>query len=410
LSSLPYGQDINYSGVSHPRTLQPALNNPASLTAARRNGYWFGLGNVGVGYEVGNINNLKERLDRLSDELDRDDLGFEEAETLKAELDALLVDLGRYGTLRVDANVTPPMMPLGGGLPGIGGDFAIGISALAVAKVRILDAPIEVVPVSGGDYELQSRTSGYLKAGGGVVLSLGYSGNAIFRRDGTLALGGRLNYYDLELGKAVVAIEDEDDDEGDLEDDLDRNRRSNSALGLDLGALWSARNYSLGATLRNVNEPTINYPSIGSNCDDPSLSQWGATNCFTAASFADRISLDETVTLNRQLQLEGAIHNTSRTWMLAVSQDMNSTRDLVGDEHQWRSINASYASHRWWVPGLRVGYRENLVGSELTFYTAGLTLFRVLNLDAAMSKDSVENDGDEIPRSAMLSLSLEFFY
>jgi hypothetical protein len=412
LSPLSAGQDLVFGGASHSRTIQSSYNNPAAPMASGRSGYWFGLGSVGVGYEFGPVDDLVDDVERLADELDRDDLTLQEAEDLKEEFDLLLEKLGRDGYVMLHAHAAPPLMPFGGNVPFLGGKFAFGASAITSARVSILDAPIEVQPVGGGEYELQSRTSAYVKGGAGAILSLGYSANAISRRDGQLAVGTRFNYYTLELAKGVIALEDSDSDDlgDDLEDDFDRNRNRSSVVGIDVGAIWSARNYSIGGTVRNLNEPSLSYPRIGFNCADPSLSAVAQTNCFTAASFGNRIALDETHKMRRQLQVEGAVYSRSRHWSLSAAYDVNSTRDLLDDEQQWLSLAASYSGHRWWVPGLRVGYRENQAGTGLTYYTAGLTMFRLVNLDAAVSKEEVEEDGDKVPRSAMVSLSLEFFY
>ena len=409
LMLAPLGQNLVHGGTSHPNTVHAANANPASPAAADRRGYWFGLGALSMGYELGSLDNIGDRIVEVEDTLEEDFATLADAEAAKEELEALIRDLGRDAYFKMGAAATPPLMPLGGGMPGLGGQFSIGVGAVGGARVRILDAPVEVESVDNR-YELQSRTSGYLKGAGGNVLSLGYSAAAMHHRDGTLLAGMRLNHYRMELAKSVVAIEDDDEEDFDdaLEDDFDRNQRSDSTLGVDLGLVWKAGNYQLGGTLRNVNEPSLRYPRLGRNCN--ALDGAAATNCHTAASFGDRISLSETHTLERQLQLEGAVFTTNRDWSLSAGWDVNAARDITGDANQWYSISGAWAGRGWWIPGARLGYRANRSGSELDFITGGLTFFRILNLDAAVSRDAVEEDGDEIPRSAMLSLSLEFQY
>lgn len=412
LAAMPLGQDLSLAGASHGHSIQPLGNNPAAPAAADTERMRFGLGAVAAGYELGSLDNISDRIDELEEELDREFASMNEAEEAKERIDRFLRDLGRDGYVKLAAGGQPPMMPLDVGLPRIGGRFSLGLSAVGAMRVSFLDAPIEVVSTGSGEYELQSRTSGYIKGAGGTVLSLGYSADALHHRDGTLVVGGRLNRYDMELGKAVAAIEDGDEDEDDfddaLEDDFERNRRDETAMGLDLGLLWKTPTYQLGATLRNVNEPQLRYPRIGRNCD--ALDGASATNCHTAASFGDRISLAETHTLERQLQLEGALFSANRRWSLAGTWDLNASRDITGDENQWHGINAAYAGRGWWVPGARLGYRSNRGGSELSLITGGLTFFRLLNLDVAMATDSVDDDGSSLPRAAMASLSLEFRY
>ncbi|MFV8836694.1 conjugal transfer protein TraF [Aquisalimonas sp. APHAB1-3] len=411
---IPVGQDISYGGVSHPRTVQATGNNPASSVASDRRGVWFGLGAFSLGYEVGDVDDLIDEAEDLEAALDRTDLTLGDAEDRKQRFDAFLVDAGQDGYFKLDGAAKAPFTPLGVNVPGVGGG-AFSLDATAYGSVRgsLLDAPIEVQPTPDGDFELQSRTSGYLKGAAGVGMSVGYGGGVYHASSGSLFVGGRLNYYRMELAKGVIAFEDTDGDDNladDLEDDFDRNRETQSAVGLDLGAIWTADNYRAGAILRNVNEPEFDYPEIGRNCDDPSLSDTANRNCYTAASFGDRISLSETYTMDRQLQLEGAVFTHNQDWHVSLAYDVNSSRDPVGDAYQWLSVSTGYAGSGWLLPGFRLGYRENLTGSELSYITGGLTFFRVLNLDAAVATDSVDVDGDEVPRSAQVSASLELYF
>ncbi|MCH8505452.1 MAG: conjugal transfer protein TraF, partial [Ectothiorhodospiraceae bacterium] len=327
--SIPIGQDITHGGVSHPRTLQATGNNPASAAASERRGVWFGLGAVSLGYEMGSVDNLIERAERFEEELDRDDLTLEEAEALKDEFDQFLLEVGRDGYVKAGGSVQLPFTPMGANVSMLGGAISFEARGVGGARGRILDAPIEIQPVGGGDFELQSRTSAYVKGAVGYQLALGYSAGVLQRPEGALFVGGRLNYYKLELAKGVIALEDTDDGEDfsdGLEDDFDRNRKTSSAVGLDLGALWVARHYQLGGTIRNLNEPEFDYPSVGKNCNDPGLSEVARRNCFTAALFFYVISMNEIYTMERQLQLEGGIFTANRNWSLGVAYDVNSTR------------------------------------------------------------------------------------
>ena len=77
--------------------------------------------------------------------------------------------------------------------------------------------------------------------------------------------------------------------------------------------------------------------------------------------------------------------------------------------HRMMGVTASagFAPDIWWLPGVRVGYRKNLVGTEVSYVSAGATLFKYFNLDVASSLDTVEIDGRTLPRGLMVNLGFE---
>lgn len=286
-----------------------------------------------------------------------------------------------------------PFTPLGANISALGGTLSLDATVFGTTNAHILN---DELSVEGTD--LKTDTAAYIKSATGVQLSLGYSRGLYQNTSGSLLVGGRLNHYSVELGKGLARLQndDENSDFGDeLEDDLDRNTRSSSAFGLDVGAIWAAQNYRFGGTLLNINEPEFDYPVLVGDIAD---------------NFSGRIDLNETYTMDRQLQLEGAVFSSNQSWHLSAAYDVNSSHDPVGDEYQWASISTGYAGEGWLIPGFRVGYRTNTAGSELSYVTGGLTLFRVLNLDAAVSTDTADVDGSEVPRSAMFSASLEMYF
>lgn len=431
LFPLPSGQDLTLSGSSNPRTVQATGNNPAAPVTSDLGGFWFGLGGAGVGYEAGDFNDLITQFEQLEADLNKENQTPAEATALKTRADAFLQQLGDKGTIKLFTSVQPPFLPLGGKASGLGGAWTLGVTAHAGARINVLSDGVDVCVSDGVDsnpcqaptgapgetYEIQTDTSGYGKAAGGGSVSLGYSGGVHHRPDGSLFVGGRLNYYSVELARAVVKLEDNGDQMGDdtndsLQDEFDRGRVRTSAVGLDLGFLWAAHNFRAGATLRNLNEPEFEYGALGVDCG----SKTGAAmrNCIAAAEFiaAGRIPAQETYTMEQQIQLETAVFTSNRSWSLAATYDADAIRDASGDEYQWLGVSAAFSPRGWgWLmPGLRLGYRQNQAGSELDMVSLGLTLFRVINLDVAASTQTVEDEGDEAPRSAMANLSFELFF
>lgn len=419
LFQLPIGQDVTHAGSSNPRTVQAAGNNPAAPVTSDLGGIWFGFGGVGAAYELGPVDDLLDRADQLQEDLDQETFTQDDANAIAADANEFVQDLGRKGVVKVFANVQPPFLPLGGSTPLLGGVVTLGAVAFSGARVSFLDAPITVQEVAGapGNYEVRTDTAAYGKAAAGVNVALGYSGGVLHRPDGSLFMGGRLNYYVVELSKGVFKLEDQGDDEDDdaedgLEDEFDRNRERTRAIGLDLGALWSAHNFRAGATLRNVNEPDFAYGAVGGSDCASKPTPAAQRNCEAANLFASRIQLTERYTMDRQLQLETGVYTESRTWSLAATWDVDAARDATGDAYQWLSVSGAFSPRGmgWIVPGVRLGYRQNQAGAGLDVVTAGLSFFRVVNVDVAAATDSIENDGDEVPRSAMASVSFELFF
>ncbi len=404
LFSLPSGQDVTLAGAGSPRSVQIAAGNPAAPVTSDLGAFWFGLGGTGVTYEVGDLDDLVDDAEEVS--------GF-------------LTRLNDTAYVKVAASAQPPFLPMGGSLSGLGGAFTLSATAITGARIAFLGDYVNAVNDDGtntdcntSDCTVDTNLSGYGKAAAGAVVSLGYSGGVHHRDDGSLFVGGRVNYYAIELSRGVIPLADDDqsgDGEDDVQDEFDRNRKRTNAIGVDLGALWAAHNFRAGATLRNINEPEFEYPAIGVACESKPAGA-AQDNCNAAAAFAvsdpTRVRAREIYTMERQMQLETAAYTANRTWSLGASYDLDAAKDAVGDEYQWLSVSGAFTPRGlgWFVPGIRAGYRRNQVGSELEMVSLGLSLFRVVNLDVAASTQSVENDGDEIPRSAMASLSLELFF
>lgn len=405
----PPGSTLTLGNVSHNQSLLASVQNPAAGAAAleKKGGqYRFGiLSSIGFGYEFGDVDNLLDELDDLSDLLD-DASTLQDVEDIKERFDDILVDMGRDGYLKVQGGIHVPLMPIVMTHSLWQGSITFDASYQGQARLGVLDDPIAWDEVRG---EAVTNTSLYLK--GAVVrqISLGYSRQVWENHFGTLYAGARLKHYEGDFSKNVIALMDADDDVADVfEDEFDANQRTSSALGVDAGVLWVAHLYRLGATVNNLNSPSLSYPSIGTGCD--SLSGSAQDNCNTAAYFSNRINLREKYEMEPQLQVEGTLYHPNRQWVVSASLDANPVYDAVGDEVQWFTLSTAYLSESWVIPGYRFGYRKNLTGSELSYVTTGFTLFRTFNLDIAYGLDRIEVDDDEYPRSIMVNLGFDLTF
>jgi hypothetical protein len=111
--------------------------------------------------------------------------------------------------------------------------------------------------------------------------------------------------------------------------------------------------------------------------------------------------------MERQYRFESSIYTPNRRWNVNMGFDANAVPDPMGDEFQWLSVSGGYSTDSWWIPGIRVGYRKNLAGTELSYLGAGVTVFKILNIDVASSLDTVSISGTTLPRGLIVSLGFQ---
>ncbi|UCZ57749.1 conjugal transfer protein TraF [Desulfurispirillum indicum] len=412
----PSGPNLTFGDISNPQTIMSTTANPAAGAAAEKRGIRFGLlGSVGFAIEVGNVEDMMDQLEDFMDyEFQEynltgtiDDMpvvldALDETTRLQEEFNSFLADAHEKGYVKFGFSAHAPLMPVIATFDTLRGSLTFDANFSGQGKMFVHqdgnpDAPAIVFDnfshliadpesITPEDLEaLQAEgaliidTDAALSIHGGMLRELGvaYSARAYEHEKGILYVGGRLKHYNAELSYVSVSTKDEDDAIDAIRDNMDANLVESTSLGLDVGVIWAAENYRVGATLVNFNEPSFDTPDgyIGKG------------------------------KLERQIRTEGALYTASRNWVLGAGLDLNSAADLVGDDYQWMTLSAAYATQSWWIPGFRVGYRKNLAGEELSFLTSGVTLFKALNLDLAYSLDSA--DGDSVPRAMMFNLGLE---
>lgn len=406
----PSGPNLTYGAVSQVPTVLSDINNPAGSAASMKEGkksFAFGiLSSVGVGLEIGQVDNMFDDLDRLSTELNNTNIDLATGNQLVNEFNALLMQMGQHGYVNVNAAAHVPLMPLVINSKLFGGSLVFDANVAGQSRMSVLDAPVTYNPIA---QTIESNTAVYIKAAQISELSLSYSRriNSLSSKLWNLYVGGRAKYLGVGLNKSVVAVMDNADTQSAFEDRMSSDFTESTGVGFDVGAMLTTRWLSLGVTAMNINKPSFDFPAIGQNC--AALTGSLQTDCYTAAGFAGEIDLNETHTMDMQVRAEAALHTKSRKWMITSSLDMNKVYDPVGNEHQWAVASVAFINDGWILPSIRVGARQNLAGSELGYVTAGLTLFKMVNIDAAISPDMVQLDPQsEMPRGVMLNIGVEF--
>ncbi|WP_455223247.1 conjugal transfer protein TraF [Kaarinaea lacus] len=167
-----------------------------------------------------------------------------------------------------------------------------------------------------------------------------------------------------------------------------------------MGLLWAGDHYRIGATYNNVNEPEFEYNAI-----DP-VKLAGINDPRISALLNQKLVYK----MESQLTIEGALHSKNQKWLFGAAYDVNAVKGPTGDEYQWGTASVAYITKSWIVPGIRLGYRVNQVGSEMSYLTGGITLFKYLNLDGAYGLEDVVIDGSTVPRSFMFNIGLELSF
>lgn len=439
----PPGANLTYGSSSNNQSIMSSVANPAAGAAVLRredNQYRAGLITIGGGYEVGNVNNLSNQIDATKAKLNATSIGTTcDLSPLQsnvavascvntnfvAPVNSLLSTLQKDGNGSIFFGGHIPVMPLVVSKNKWGGSFVLDANVSAIANGSVIkDAVADITTAEvaairlSRTYTPPSNDSTLLvKAAATSELGFGYS-RSLFTREadtntvgemtadklqsGELTAGVRLKYYRVKLAnKAQRQQTATGGSQSTLKGSQDYT--STSGVGLDVGTLWTSRRYRAGAWVSNLNKPSFKYRPYST----AELNMLGYTN----AGMISQLSATTTYEMKPQLQMEGAVFSESQNWVVNGGLDANAVPDAVGREFQWMTLSAAYATNSWWIPGARLGYRSNLAGSKLKYITGGLTLFKALSLDAALSTDKVkDNKGKSAPRSAMLNLNLQMTF
>lgn len=257
---------------------------------------------------------------------------------------------------------------------------------------------ITVDPATGDtEFVFENNSGTVTRAAQITEVSLGYSRKVWQKEDNKIYVGVKPKYLDVGLSNSFVFIADIEDAQ-DIFEALDKsNFKYSQDFSMDLGAIWSGKQYQIGATLTNINEPDFKFPEVDlSGISNPDIIQ--------------AIIDSQTYVMERQLKLEAGYITPGGAWGINFGYDANAVPDPMLDNYQWVSVGAGYASDNWWLPGARIGARKNMVGTKLTYVTAGITVFNIVNLDVATTTDTITVDGDTVPRGLILNIGAQVLF
>ncbi|MBE9567940.1 MAG: conjugal transfer protein TraF [Proteobacteria bacterium] len=258
-------------------------------------------------------------------------------------------------------------------------------------------ASVTVNPDGTAKFRIDNNSGVITKAAQVTEISIGYSRKVWQQEDNKVYIGIKPKYLDIGLSNTAIPIANIDNAKSIFES-LDKSDFSyQQDFSVDLGAIWSGKQYQVGATLTNLNEPEFHYPASDLS---------GFTNPLIIQFIRDR----ERYVMERQLKLDGGYITPGGAWGINFGLDVNAVPDPMGDDYQWAAVGVGFASDSWWLPGARAGIRKNMAGTELTYVTAGVTVFNILNLDLAATTQTVQINGKTVPRGLIGNIGFQVMF
>ena len=388
----PTGSSFTLSSAPNQRALSTALGNPAApfimVNQQDDDNFRFGiLGPLSVGIEMGDISDLGDRAEEIEDIIDANYTTPTEAQAALNKANGILNGIDDTAYIKTSASMQVPFMPVIYKTKDDGA-FMLDASISAVVKGRLLAGQI-----TQSGTELIASTSFYAQTATDLNVGLGYSQSMWENSHGMLVGGAKANLHQISMGRALVRLDDKNNDAGDaISDAISDDAISSTGLGIDLGAVWVSNYYQVGLTLANINEPEFDGAPLNSS----------------AIPSSSNVSTTDKYVMEMQSTVDAAVSTKGKQVTLGMSYDANAVKDAVGDEYQWAVASVSYYGDSHFVPGLRAGYRQNLAGTELSYATFGLTVLKRLNIDLGVALETVKDeDGDEMPRSAYFSIGYD---
>jgi hypothetical protein len=193
-------------------------------------------------------------------------------------------------------------------------------------------------------------------------------------KGGGLSIGINLKYIQGITYKNILAI---DSDDNELEDSLDKNKKTSSTFGVDLGFLFKADKIKFGLVGKYLNSPKVKFYD-GSEYTIKPLVRGG-------------VALDLT------------------DW-LTFAMDVDITENDTGIvDYKSQYVGGGFDIHQSWF-SLRAGAMRNMVQDEEgTILTAGLGFglkWFQLDVAAEVATKTGTYDGNEIPRYFRVNLAL----
>ncbi len=414
---LQIGSDLTLGSTSHHQPLVGSLNNPAaaaSLRESNKSVWRFGGLHLATRTEssgeggddrIGAISTYMDILSTSPNDI-IDTFSNSVEAILFDDAKGLINDAAKDGHLHIAYGGHLPMMPMVLAPDWTTGAITLDVDFYTQGTLGVLESPVVLNPISN---EMQMNTAVSISANEGVEFGVGYSHRIWSGDTGALYAGSKVRMIQISFSKMLAGFDNSDDVGLLYQGAIEQNGEPDIGVDLDAGLLWLDRYYQIGITVNNLLESEFHYPEIGFNCSDPTLTVLQQTTCVIAVTHLASMGADIAYTMNRLVSIEGAVYSRNRHWVASVSYDLGLIEDTLGNAFQNLVASGSYHPDSIWVPGFRIGYRKNQVGSALSEVMLGLSWFRV-SLDLAQSTQSVTAGDGNVPRSYAFSVGIDFTF
>jgi hypothetical protein len=225
--------------------------------------------------------------------------------------------------------------------------------------------------------------------------TFGYSREYGDYESGSLYWGVTPKVVNIGLSNVATRIGDIGDSESLFDDIKNAEFNTDTAIDIDLGVLWTASNYSIGASLLDLVQSEFEFPVID-------------TTQIESEKVLDTLKNIRQYKSKRQLKLESGLYTSDKKWGLNVAVDANAVEDPLGQSFQWASISGGYKSNSWILSNLRAGLHSNLSGTKLSQVAIGITALKYFNLDLASTLETTKISGNSYPKNVKLSLGFNY--
>ena len=188
---------------------------------------------------------------------------------------------------------------------------------------------VTINPDGSTEFSFSNNSGTITRAAHITELGVGYSRKIWTQKNNDLYIGIKPKFYRVGLSDEYLFLANIENAKS-IFDALDKESFDyTEKLSLDIGAIWTGKQYQLGLTLTNINEPDFQYPGFDlGDIDNPEI--------------VDLILRDRTYTMERQLKLEGGYISKSGAWGINAGIDLNAVPDPMFDDYQWISLGAGF--------------------------------------------------------------------